>query len=96
MSFSARPDQQPDVFSVTAWHNHPVYEGFYILRNGDMWIDVGSQLGHLGQYNLTAFPKDQWIELQDKDGSPLPVAVFVQRFGNVLGRWLKEEDMPQG
>jgi hypothetical protein len=92
---TARPDQQPEVFPLISWHNHPVYQGFYILRNGDMWIDVGSPLGHLGQYNVAALPKDKWIVLQDQKGAPLPVAVFVQRFGNVMGRWLREEGLTQ-
>jgi hypothetical protein len=90
---AARPDQQPEVFPLVAWHNHPVYQGFYILRNGDMWIDVGSQLGHLGQFNVAALPKDQWVMLQDKEGAALPVAVYIHRLGTVIARWLTERDM---
>jgi len=86
--FTAQPTAEPDVFPLVSWHNHPVYQGFYILRNGDVWIDVGSQLGHLGQFDLRRFPTDRWIALQDKQGAPLPVEVYIQRFGAVLGRWL--------
>ena len=90
---AARPDQQPEIFPLVSWHNHPVYQGFYILRNGDMWIDVGSQLGHMGQFNVGALPKDQWVVLQDNQGAALPVAVYVHRLGNVVARWLNEQDL---
>jgi hypothetical protein len=94
--FAARPTQEPEVFPLVAWHNHPVYQGFYVLRNGDTWVDVGSQLGHLGQFDLRRFPTDQWIALQDKQGSPLPIEIYIQRFGNVLGRWLGMDEGTPG
>jgi hypothetical protein len=90
--YTARPPQEPEVFPIRDWHYHPVYQGLYVFRNGDAWIDVGSQLGHLGQFDVRAFPPDRWIALQDIHGAPLPIAVYLQRFGELYGRWL----LPKG
>jgi hypothetical protein len=87
-TFTARPNQEPEIFPINGWHSHPVYQGFYILRNGDLWLDVGSQMGHLGQFDIRRLPTDRWVTLQDGQGSPLPVEVYVQQFGDVVGRWL--------
>jgi hypothetical protein len=80
-----------ETFLLNSWHNHPVYQGFYVFRNGDVWLDTGSQLGHLGRYDVRRFPRDRWITLQDAQGAPLPIDVYVQRGGDVLGRWVSAE-----
>jgi hypothetical protein len=95
-NFTARPNQEPEIFPINGWHSHPVFQGFYILRNGDVWLDVGSQMGHLGQFDIRRLPTDRWVTLQDGQGSPLPVEVYVQRFGDVVGRWLSANPTQPG
>jgi len=84
-----RPDQEPEVFRFTNGHmiDHPTYGTSVLWDNMHLFaiLPIG---GEQIQYNLTAFPPNTWVGLQDRSGQPIPVAVCVDSRGVVLGRWL--------
>ena len=92
--FSARPTSNPEVFELSGMIHHPAM-GFWIFRNGDIHINVGSQIdSDLGTFDVRKLPTGGWIALQDREGQPLPVEVYVQPFGRVFARFVGFDGKP--
>lgn len=82
-------DQHPLQFQIHRDHmeSHPSRAGYYALWNGPAFLDVGLPYGGgFARFPLSAFPNGTWIDLQDQQGQPLPLAVYIDR-GIVWGRW---------
>lgn len=85
------PATAPDVFQVTPiFAQHPTYE--YCV-NFDDWgnvLTVGLPYNQAIQFSIPQFPRDSWVGLRDNAGQPIPLVIYVDHRGAVMGRWLRE------
>src|SRR5262249_42853874 len=45
--------------------NHPNRDGYYVLWNGPVFLDVGVAFGTFERFPLGNFPNGVWVDLQD-------------------------------
>lgn len=84
------PEQTPQEFYFHQYRvvDHPHYPYRVQWHIGTL-MDVHLPLGQPPiRFDLARFPLNTWVGLQDHSGSPIPVMVYVDSRGLVLGKWL--------
>ncbi|GAA3247614.1 hypothetical protein GCM10017691_57060 [Pseudonocardia petroleophila] len=78
-SMLAFPSQHPGAPGYTTW---------YTLKEGGV-VTVATPFrapSDPARYRLADLPIGEWLPLEDQDGRPIPLALYVDEFG-VQGRW---------
>jgi hypothetical protein len=85
------PMNSASAFQVTPiFAKHPTYD--YAV-NFDDWasqLNVALPFNQLIQFSVVQFPRDTWVGLNDNADQPIPLVIYVDHRGAVIGRWLGE------
>jgi hypothetical protein len=87
------PSAQPSPYGVFRFGGfmefHPVYGNWGTSYNvGKQELFVASQFFPGGdKFQLIDLPMEEWVQLSDRDGRPIPLEIYVDHTG-VQGRWL--------
>jgi hypothetical protein len=78
----------PTEFQIQQNHMelHPSRDGYWVLWNGPVLLDVGLPFGGSARFTLASFPNATWVDLQDQKGQPIPLSIYVDR-GIIMGKW---------
>ena len=87
------PSAAPNPFAVFRFGGfmefHPIYGNWgtsYNLGNQELFV-ASSFFPGGDKFRLVDLPMEEWVQLSDRDGRPIPLEVYVDHTG-VLGRWL--------
>jgi hypothetical protein len=72
---------------------HPALGGFRVMRVGHAaedteGINVDLPVGDPLSYLFDHFPKNSWAGIADRDGSQLPLLIYIRGSLWIKGRWL--------
>jgi hypothetical protein len=68
--------------------DHPFRDGYSVVWNGPVRLDVGLPFGGgFAPFEIARFPRNTWVGLQDQSGQQLPLAIYIQG-GSITVRWL--------
>ena len=88
MSTMRPVDPHPTDFRLTQDHfeMHPSRDGYSVVWNGPVFLDVSLPFGGSERFALAAFPNGRWVNLQDRQGQPIPLSIYVDQ-GVIRGKW---------
>lgn len=73
------PNRHPSHAGYTTWYS--------LTEGGTVSLVTPFSAPQALQFRLSDLPFEQWVELADGGGRPIPLALFVD-VGGVRGRWL--------
>jgi hypothetical protein len=90
------PESAPQVsevfrFKPYEFATHPLYEAItaFWQHNPGASLDIGLPFGSPLRFDLSRFPMDRWVDLQDASGKQIPLSIFVNSRGPLFGKWLE-------
>jgi hypothetical protein len=88
---------QPFIIEQAAANYHPAYgRRLFIQLVFDTLFVNGPNLGQNGSVIVKTLPPEEWTQLKDVNGQPLPAAVLLTNTGQLFGSWLPVAERPIG